>query len=176
MSSEEYPSEERCIEILKEAGCSEEVIAHCRAVADLAVDIANLVMHADVELVRAGALLHDVGRGRTHGIDHGIVGHQIADEIELPHQIALIIERHIGAGLTKAEAETLDLSPKGYMPQTVEERIVAHADNLIVGTERIAVSEVVSKMVEEGNLKAARRIINLHNRLSEMCGVELDEL
>jgi len=173
---ESYPDEEKCLEILGEVGCSEEVIAHCRAVADLAVEIANLVLEADADLVMAGALLHDMGRARSHEIDHGIIGRQMAEELHLSHPVALIIERHIGAGLTKQEAEELGLPPKGYMPQSVEERIVAHADNLVNETGRRPVSDIVSIMVEEGKLKVARRIINLHNRLSEMCGLELDEL
>jgi len=176
MRSESYPDEAKCLEILEEAGCSEDVISHCRAVAELAVEIANLVLEADVDLVRAGALLHDIGRARSHGIDHGIIGREMAEELELPHQVALIIERHIGAGLTKTEAEELGLPPRGYMPQSMEERIVAHADNLIDGTGRKSVTDMVSGMIEEGKRKVALRILNLHNRLSEMCGVELDEL
>ena len=55
------PSPERCIELLKKNGCSDKVVRHCKAVRDVAVKIAKKA-HADVELVEAAALLHDIGR------------------------------------------------------------------------------------------------------------------
>ena len=35
------PSVEECIELLQKQGCSEEVINHCKAVRDIAVNIAK---------------------------------------------------------------------------------------------------------------------------------------
>ena len=65
------------LNLLKKAGCSEEVINHCIAVRDIAVKIAKKA-NADVELVEAGALLHDIGRSKTHGIFHAVEGVKIA--------------------------------------------------------------------------------------------------
>ena len=56
-----------------------------------------------------------------------------------------IIERHIGAGITKEEAKSLGLPERSYMPQTLEEKIVAHADNLISGTEEVDMDFVIEK-------------------------------
>jgi uncharacterized protein len=122
-------------EILAQAGCSPGVIAHCAAVAQLAAEIAGAVtVPFDQELVRLGGMLHDIGRSRTHGIDHAVVGGEIGRALGFDDRIVRIIERHIGAGITAAEAERLGLPKRDYLPLTVEEKIVSYADNLVSGT------------------------------------------
>ena len=84
-----------------------------------------------LELVEIGALLHDIGRSRTHGIRHAVVGAEIARGLGLPSDVVRIIERHIGAGIPCDEAVELGLPEGCYMPCTVEEKIVAYADKLV---------------------------------------------
>lgn len=110
------------IEILKKAGCSERVIEHCVAVCKKAVEIASKIDGVDLELVRIGALLHDIGRSKTHGVEHGVVGGKIARELGFSDKIVRIIERHVGAGIPKEEAIKLGLPPKDYIPETLEEK------------------------------------------------------
>jgi HD superfamily phosphodiesterase len=57
-------SQSKCLELLKESGCSDEVIKHSIAVRDVAIRIAQKAK-ADIDLVEAGALLHDIGRSNT---------------------------------------------------------------------------------------------------------------
>ena len=90
---------EKCIFLLKKSGCSDSVISHCKVVRNLAVNIAKRT-DADLKLVEAGALLHDIGRSKTHGLKHAIEGAKIAKDMGLPDRIIRIIERHIGAGLS----------------------------------------------------------------------------
>lgn len=47
---------------------------HCRQVAKVARRLADAVGAVDAELVEAQALLHDIGRSRTHGPLHGWTG------------------------------------------------------------------------------------------------------
>jgi uncharacterized protein len=54
--------EQDCIDLLRRAGCSEGVIAHCRAVRDLALTYVS-DSTVDRVLVAAGGLLPDIGRG-----------------------------------------------------------------------------------------------------------------
>jgi uncharacterized protein (TIGR00295 family) len=166
---------EKCLELLFESGCSKDVIVHCLAVRDLAVRIAK-VANADIELVEIGALLHDLGRSRTHGIAHGVEGSKIAREIGLSQDVIHIIERHLGAGISKEEAVELGLPPRDYMPRTLEEKIVAHADNLIDSSKRYTIEEQVRKAIERGQKHIAERLLKLHRELSEICGVNLDEI
>ena len=119
------------LKYLKLAGCSESVIEHCIAVTKLALEIAESVSFAvDRDLIKKGAINHDIGRARTHELDHFVVGAEIARELGLEEEVVRIIERHIGAGIPMDEAIALGLPPKDYMPETPEEIIVSYADNL----------------------------------------------
>ncbi|NLA38083.1 MAG: HDIG domain-containing protein [Methanomicrobiales archaeon] len=132
--------EQDCIALLERAGCSGSVIAHCRVVRDLALNYASDPI-VDRDLVEAGALLHDIGRGVTHDLRHAEVGGEICRSFGLDDAVVAIVERHIGAGLTADECSLLGLAPRDCMPRTIEEKIVAHADNLVKGTRVITLEE-----------------------------------
>lgn len=131
--------------LLEESGCAPNVIEHCKEVASLAVEIAEKAKAAgrdvDLELVETGALLHDSGRCRTHGIAHAVEGFRLAMGKGIEPAVAEIIKRHIGAGISKEEAKELGLPEDDYFPRSLEEKIVAHADNLVKGTNRITIQE-----------------------------------
>ena len=167
------PSPEECVEMLKKSGCFDKVIRHCKSVRDVAVRIAKKT-HADVELVEAGALLHDIGRSKAHGIFHAVEGVKIAKELGLPENIKNIIERHIGAGLSMKEAKKLGLPPKDYIPQTLEEKIVCHADNLIDNCKQQNIENGVERARKEGHKNYAERLVRLHKELSDICGMDLN--
>jgi uncharacterized protein (TIGR00295 family) len=171
----ELPSRDECLAILREHACDEEVIKHCIAVSTLAIKIARKC-RARVSLVEAGALLHDLGRCRTHGMGHAVEGAKIASGLGLPAELVRIIERHIGAGITAEEAHALGLPGKEYVPQTLEEKIVAHADNLVSGDRRIGIKQAVSHLARKEQHEAALRVLRLHEELSDMCGANLDDV
>ena len=133
------------IELLEKENTPENVIEHCKAVCRKAMKIAANFNDADRDLIRQGALLHDIGRSRTHGITHALEGVEIAQKYGYPVEVLNIIERHIGAGITPEEAQRLGLPKKSYVPQTIEEKIVAHADNLISGTREVDIDFVINK-------------------------------
>ena len=133
------------IEILKKEKTPQNVIEHSIAVYNKALEIAENFPNADLDLIKKGALLHDIGRSKTHGIAHAVEGRKIACKYGYDENVLNIIERHIGAGITKKEAKNLGLFEKSYVPQTLEEKIVAHADNLISGTEEVDVDFVIEK-------------------------------
>jgi uncharacterized protein (TIGR00295 family) len=161
--------------LLQESGCSEGVVRHCIIVSDLAVRIAKRCA-ADVELVEAGSLLHDVGRCRSHGVDHAVLGARIAREKKLPESVVRIIERHIGGGITRTEAKKLGLPERDYLPKTLEEKIVSHADKLTAGTRRTMVKEAVGRFVREGLTDSAVRILKNHEQLSSLCSMNIDDI
>ncbi len=169
------PDHDECVRILRDCGCDDGVIAHCEAVCRAAISIGRRC-GARLSLVEAGAMLHDLGRCRTHKIQHALVGAAIARELGLPDEVVLMIERHIGAGLTEAEAVTLGLPKKSYIPETLEEKVIAHADNLVDDTNRVPLRKAVIDFARRGLDDAAKRTINLHNELSRIAGVDLDAL
>lgn len=122
------------------AGCSDDIIRHCIAVRNLALRFCA-ISGADRELVEWGAMLHDIGRARTNSLDHGQVGAKMCREMGIPEAVARIVECHIGAGLTAEECRENGLQETDCVPSTLEEKIVAHADNLIRGTVEISLEE-----------------------------------
>jgi len=136
----------RELDILEEAGCSESVIRHCIAVSEKAAKIGdNVSVDVDLELIRLGALFHDIGRCRSHGLDHGVVGAKIAKDLGFSDRIVDIIERHIGAGISEEEAGSLGLPRKDYTPRSPEEKIVSYADSLTFGTHYVSFEESLCK-------------------------------
>lgn len=135
--------------VLAGAGCPPDVIAHCLSVSAAAGAVADRVtISVDRELVRLGGLFHDIGRARTQGIRHAIAGVEIGRELGFPGPLLRIIERHIGAGITAAEAERLGLPKKDYLPVTPEEKIVSYADNLTKGSRPLSIEEAVGRFRE----------------------------
>lgn len=139
-----------CIGLLREVGCDEAVIKHCIAVAELALEIARRHHDSvDEKLVFRGALLHDIGRARSHGVDHGFVGGELARELRLDENVVRIIQRHVGAGITAEEAKEVGLPSIDLMPETMEEKIVAHADNLIDGSRRTSIEDAIVNLKDK---------------------------
>jgi uncharacterized protein (TIGR00295 family) len=167
------PTSSECLEILKNNGCSEEVITHCKAVRDVAIKIAHLAK-VDLALVEAGALLHDIGRSKTQDIFHVIEGVKIAKKIGLSEKIVKIIERHIGGGISKQEAIKLGLPEKDYIPITLEEKIVCHSDSLIDNNKKQKIDKEIEKALNQGHKEYASRLDALHKELSNICGIDLN--
>jgi uncharacterized protein len=165
------------LKILHEAGCSKEVIDHSQGVYEIAMKIVKKIEDAGItvnkDLVAMGALLHDIGRSRTQEIRHAIEGAKIAQQHSLPPAVVSIIEHHIGAGIDKEEAQFLGLPTKDYIPTTLEEEIVAHADNLY-GIKDISI--LMCRFRKKGHDRGADRLKKLHNKLEELCHCNLHEL
>jgi len=129
--------------------CSRNIVMHCLAVSlytyELGLKLKNRNYSIDLDLAVFGALLHDIGRSRTYGIKHGVEGGRIVREYNLGEKLALIVERHIGGGIPREEAVKLGLPPRDYIPTTLEEKLVAHCDNLTSGTKRVDINFVVEK-------------------------------
>jgi tRNA (cytidine56-2'-O)-methyltransferase len=169
------PDNDACIEILRKAGCDEKVVEHCIAVNRLAVRIARLCF-ADVELVNVSSLLHDIGRSRSHKIHHGIEGARILKDMGLPNNIVLIVEKHIGAGLDPEEAGRLGLPEGDYVPRTLEEKIVCHADSLISHDRKIALKDLIDRYRGQDLDRYVDNLKKLHKELSDICGMDLDDI
>ena len=175
-TNNDYPSRDECLQLLAQAGCPTDVINHVLVVTDLALKIASRFPDADRALVEAGALLHDIGRARTHGILHGVEGGRIARELNLPVEIINIIERHLGAGIPKQDAVTLGLPARDFVPQTIEERIIAQADNLVEGDKRVPIKRSLQILIDKGLPAVAERMERLYSELSAEAGIEIDEI
>ena len=160
------------IRTLKDFNCPPHIIEHSRAVSIKALDMAfnfkdKTGSHLDMFQIETGSILHDIGRTRTHTIKHAVVGAEILRNLNFPDEIVNITIKHIGAGIPPKEAEILGLPPGDYMPYTLEEKIVAHADNLVNGTIEVDIDFIIKKWkkIFGNNHPAIYRLKNLHNEL-----------
>lgn len=165
--------------ILEKEGCSKAVIRHCEMVKELAINIAKKIekngIKLDFDAIGGGALLHDVGRAKTHGIMHIIEGVKIAKKYGLPEKIINIIKHHAGAGIDEEEAIKLGLPKDDYSPKTIEEMIVAHADNL-VGYKYRKLEDAIKEFKRKAGEKATNKLIALHEKLSKLAGIDIDKI
>ena len=119
------------------------LLTHSRQVKDTALEVCyrHPELKADVEIVEAGAMLHDIGIIRCNAPDiycygtepyikHGIIGSGMIaqyfqdkkeDDI-LMEKLMRICARHTGTGLP------------GQEPETIEEKIVCYADKFFSKT------------------------------------------
>ena len=168
------PSREQAIELLRKNNCPPQVISHCIAVADLAMETTSKLqrkgLKINTELVEAGALLHDLGRSKNHTVDHAIVGAQIAQSIGLPEPVIKIIKRHVGAGITAEEAAKFGWPKDTYTHQTLEEKIVSYADKLIDQSKRIPIETEIERLQRENKSEAAERVRRLHEEITSLLG------
>ena len=172
--SNTIPSEKECVELLIEAGCKRRVIIHCCTVEAVAKEMVSRIGGADPDLVRAGALLHDIGRSVDHSIMHAYIGSQIIQAHGLPQSLVEIVRKHTGAGLDDEDVEEMGLPKADYMPRTLEEKIVAHADNMVSDNKVVKHTHSSDKLRNKGAERGADRVDALHAELSELYGEDLD--
>jgi len=172
--SEELPSREQALQLLFENGCSAKVINHCKAVTKLALETANILkgkgLKINSKLVEAGALLHDIGRSKTHTVNHAVVGAEIAEATGLPDSVVSIIKRHVGGGITPREAEKLGWPKDVYVPLTLEEKIVSYADKLIENSKRAPIDITIEKLDGELKHEAAERVRKIYVEITGLMG------
>jgi uncharacterized protein len=141
------PSRDIAFELLKILKVPYQVRRHSLKVSDKALDLAEKITKNSInlELVEIGALLHDVGRSKTHGFKHAIIGGKILRERGFPEELARICETHILGGLDKEEAKKVGLPERDYLPLTLEEKIICLADKHIAGTKDVSIDQRFDK-------------------------------
>lgn len=172
--SDKLPSREQALQFLRESGCKDNIIRHVEAVTKLAVEIAAACKKkgyaVDLDLVETGALLHDIGRSKTHSVHHAVIGAEIARSLGLPEPVVSIIKRHVGSGISATEAKKLGWPKDTYVPQSLEEKIVSYADKLIEGSRRVPIEKTIEKLSEELPPQAIARIRRLHEEMVTLVG------
>jgi putative nucleotidyltransferase with HDIG domain len=135
------PAEEDCLALLCEKGTPPPVIAHCRAVAKKAEEIARALARRgfalDGGLIHAGALLHDIARACA---EHARTGAGWLRQQGYP-AVADIIAGHEDLG----EAPKID-----------EAAFVCLADKLILGTKDVSIEERFACSREKCHTEAAK--------------------
>jgi uncharacterized protein len=119
------------------------VYTHCEIVCGIAEQLysrSSASAEIDIDVARAGSLLHDIGvyelyddSGNLDGpnyILHGILGYEVLQKEGLPEVICRFASHHTGVGISADDvrAQGLRLPPADYLADTAEERLVMYAD------------------------------------------------
>ncbi|WP_406010840.1 HDIG domain-containing protein [Streptomyces sp. NBC_00637] len=117
------------------------VFTHCEIVCGIAEQlVARTDLPLDADLVRVGALLHDIGVYRLYDDDgridhrdyvrHGVLGHEILHAEGFPERLRRFCSCHTGVGLTRQDIreQGLGIPEADYLAETVEEQLVMYAD------------------------------------------------
>lgn len=168
-----YPTESECIKILRDAGCKKRVIIHCCTVRTVAEEMMKKI-DCNRDLVIAGSMLHDLGRAKDHSILHAMIGADMAEDLGLPPELVNIIRKHTGAGLDQQDIDEMGLPQGDYIPRTIEEKIVAHSDNMVSDNAVVSHMHSVEKLRTKGSVRGAIKVENLHLELSKLYGEDVD--
>ena len=167
------PTRDIAFDLLKELKVPYQVRRHSLKVAEKALEIASKINNTDldIDLVEIGALLHDIGRSKTHGFKHALIGGKILKERGFPNELARICETHILGGLDKEDAKTVGIELKDYLPLTIEEKIICLADKFMAGTKEVTIKERFQKWFSKYGrtkilLKAKTRIEEIQREIN----------
>jgi uncharacterized protein len=150
MSKKGIPSSEKSLLLLRKLGTDEKVIEHSLAVRRTSLEIAKRIkengVDVDMKLVEAGALLHDIGRSKVHGIEHGRVGGEMLRELGYPDSLARIAETHVLCGvLNNNERELSATGGQNSSPARLEEKIVCYADKTTLENKKTTLAKRFGK-------------------------------
>lgn len=122
----------------------DDVWTHSQIVKEIAVLICKGLekkyqIKTDIELIKTGALVHDIGYYACfdknffrikNKIRHGEIGYKILKKEKMSENIARFCLTHIGTGITKEhiQKQKLPLKKIDQIPITLEEEIVCYAD------------------------------------------------
>ncbi len=123
----------------------ELVYTHCEIVCGIAEQLLGRT-DLDVDLVRAGCLLHDIGVYRLYDggeldharyIRHGILGHALLRSEGFAEVICRFCSCHTGVGISRDDVrrQGLPLPVADYLAESGEERLVMYADKFHSKTE-----------------------------------------
>jgi len=158
MSGRDTVAQAEIVRLVKEHGFPDERINHSVKVADLALQISDLMINdglkVDKAVVEKGALLHDIGyldcsgrlveipEWRGYGIkvpsddiNHPVLGALIVKKWGFSDEVADCVLRHNIGGFTVEECILLKVNPlpeKDCTPTTDEEKVVHYADHLML--------------------------------------------
>ena len=176
------PSSGEILQLLRDLGMPENIIDHSVMVRDISMEITGKILknNPDVkieeDLVEAGALLHDLGRIKTHGIEHGFVGGLIIRDLNIDERVARCAMVHVLGGLALDEIqryfppEIRNQVKEPLIPRSLEEKIICFADKQVNGTKRVTLRKRFSRWFKKHGrtsflIRARVRVLQLEKEI-----------
>ncbi|TSA26674.1 HD domain-containing protein [bacterium] len=135
--------------LMSKLGANEQIVNHSIEVARLSMELSRAIesrgKDLDMDAIYYGACLHDIGRIKSNGINHGIEGVKLILSIKEEfiknqyltndtfNKIIESIECHIVGGIKEnwITAHSLNLPIKDYTPKSIEAKIVTLCDQIL---------------------------------------------
>jgi uncharacterized protein len=172
---ETLPTRDYAFDLLKQLKVPYQVRKHSLKVAEKALEIADKVKKVKIntDLIEIGALLHDIGRSKTHGFNHALIGGKILKERGFPESLSKICETHILGGLDKEDAKEVGLPEKDYIPISLEEKLICLADKLTAGTKEVTIEQRFSNWFSKYGktkilVKSKKRIEDIQKEIESL--------
>jgi uncharacterized protein len=151
------------------------LIKHAKQVTLKALEIAKKVpkLNPDIDFIKNGCMLHDIGIFLTHApeigcygkepyIKHGVLGRELLEKEGFP-QLALVCERHTGLGITKEDIikKNLPLPKRDFIPVSIEEEIISFADLFFSKNPKkldyeLTLNEIIERQKKHGQNKLVK--------------------
>ena len=157
------PDERQALSLHEKYGSDERIVEHCRLVAKVSLILSEALAERGKSIDRnatlAGALLHDIGRSRTHAVEHGYVGASMLEQEGVDGVVVEIVRRHVGAGISAEEAVSLGFPKGDYVPRTLEQKVVCFSDKMVSSNSVRPFEEEVKRFVRKGHdVETLRRL------------------
>lgn len=157
------------------------LLAHSKAVAKKALEIAKKLPGVDTQFLKEAAMLHDIGickigepllacTGKYHYICHGYLGREMLEAEGFPKH-ALVAERHVGMGFTlfDIKRENLPLPLRDMQPVSIEEKIICFADKFFTKRDLDKPREMsFAKVAAEAKSHGAENVAKLMKLAKEL--------
>jgi uncharacterized protein len=178
---EELPSEEEALELLTKYGVDKNVIEHSKAVYKKAIEIAEKIIRkglttVNIGLIKASALLHDIGRYNENSIRHGLVGGELLRKLGYSSILARIVERHVLCGISEEFAKKFEFPNRQFIPETIEELIICYADKIVAGKRLVDLKTRFSHWIRKYGKnplldESIKRTKNVEKKVLELMGI-----
>ena len=130
------PSTAECFTIMVRHGMPEHIVRHSRAVCGVSLYLARKLtetgLRLDQDLIRAGALLHDIGKAYCfhQPVDHALTGAKILKRLGY-HKVASVVRQHVVISGTRPAGRVSETEVVNYADKRVlEDRITPLKERL----------------------------------------------
>jgi putative nucleotidyltransferase with HDIG domain len=172
-------SHQEAMQLLSEYGQNADWTKHCFAVANAAKNVGHILEKSNpinCAFLWSAALLHDIGRYKTHDpLLHGVEGYILLSK--LGHdQEAYVCASHLLYGLNATDAKQLGLPNQDFKPQTIEEKLIPLIDFLIEFDQPTTLNNRFSSLRKrnEGNIFFLNRLESAYE-IASVFMTQIDE-
>ncbi len=179
------PSNEEILDLLDEWGLPEGIKEHSFVVRDIALQIVKKIkennkdIEIDKKIVEAGALLHDIGRVVSHGLEHGFRGWLLLKGARVDNRVARCALVHVLGGFTLSDVKkefpvaVRDEINEPLIPESIEEKIVCLADKHAVGTVKVSMNKRFARWFKKHGktpflLKSRYRVLQIEKDIKAL--------